>query len=156
MMLQFTVPGKAIPQGSKRHVGHGIMVESSRELGPWRERVALAAHNAMLAAGAKPFVGAVAVGLEFVLPRPKSTPKRRTPPAIKRPDLDKLGRAIFDALTGAVLLDDAQVVDLHAHKRLAESGETPCVTVTIEEFPMTQCPGTRISIVTPSKPAGIE
>jgi crossover junction endodeoxyribonuclease RusA len=109
------------------------MVESSRELGPWREWVALAAHNAMLAAGADPFVGAVAVGLEFVLPRPKSTPKRRTPPAIKRPDLDKVTRAVLDAITGVVLLDDAQVVDLRVSKRLAGVGKTPGVTITVEQ-----------------------
>ncbi|HWT48541.1 MAG TPA: hypothetical protein VN255_08185 [Mycobacterium sp.] len=72
MILKFTVPGKPVPQGSKRHVGRGILVESSRELGPWRERVALAAHHAL--AGAAPFVGAVAVGLEFVLPRPINYP----------------------------------------------------------------------------------
>jgi crossover junction endodeoxyribonuclease RusA len=133
MRLQFVVPGKPAPQGSKRHVGHAVMVESSRELGPWRERVALAAHNAMTVAGTTPYTAAVSIGLCFVLPRPKNTPKRRTPPAAKRPDLDKLTRSVLDAITGVVLLDDAQVVDLHAHKRLAGLGETPGVTVTIEE-----------------------
>jgi crossover junction endodeoxyribonuclease RusA len=131
MTLKFTVPGKPAPQESKRHVGHGIMVESSHELGLWRERVALAAHHAL--DGATPFVDAVSVGLEFVLPRPKSTPKRRTPPAIKRPDLDKVTRSVLDAITGVVLLDDAQVVDLHASKRLAGIGETPGVTITVEQ-----------------------
>lgn len=133
MILKFTVPGKPAPQGSKRHVGHGIMVESSRELGPWRERVALAAHNTMTTTGAPPFVGAVTVGLSFTLPRPKSTPKRSTPPAVKRPDLDKLTRAVLDAITNIVLLDDAQVVGLRTCKRLAEIGETPGVTITIKE-----------------------
>jgi crossover junction endodeoxyribonuclease RusA len=132
MRLWFVVPGRPAPQGSKRHVGHGVMVESSRELGPWRERVALAAHNAMLAAEATPFVGAVSIRLCFVLPRPKSTPKRSTPPAIKRPDADKLTRAVLDAITGVLLLDDAQVVDLRAHKRLAGIGENPGVTITVE------------------------
>jgi crossover junction endodeoxyribonuclease RusA len=94
---------------------------------------ALAAHNAMLAAGATPFAGAVAIDLCFVLPRPKSTPKRQTPPAIKRPDLDKVTRAVLDAITGVVLLDDAQVVDLRASKRLADIGETPGVAVTITQ-----------------------
>jgi crossover junction endodeoxyribonuclease RusA len=48
-VITFYVPGKPAPRGSKRHVGRGIMVDSSREVGPWRERVALAAHNAMAA-----------------------------------------------------------------------------------------------------------
>lgn len=47
-VVEFFVPGRPAPQGSKRHVGHGIMVESSRDLGPWRERVALAANPADL------------------------------------------------------------------------------------------------------------
>jgi crossover junction endodeoxyribonuclease RusA len=69
-VIAFFVPGKPAPQGSKRHVGRGIMVESSRDVGPWRERVALVAHNAM--AGRDLLDGAVAVRLEFTLPRPKS------------------------------------------------------------------------------------
>lgn len=126
----FFVPGRPAPQGSKRHVGHGIMVESSREVGPWRERVALAAHNAM--AGSELLAGPVILTLSFVLPRPKSTPKRRTPAAIKRPDVDKLTRAILDAITGTLIVDDAQVTDLHATKRLAELGETPGVKIRVE------------------------
>lgn len=121
------VPGDAAPQGSKRHVGGGRMVESSKALGPWRERVALAAHQH----GYPVLTGPVFVGLEFVRPRPVSTPKRRTPPAIRKPDLDKLNRAILDALTGIAYGDDAQVTELHSIKRLAEIGETPGVWITV-------------------------
>ncbi|WP_331852408.1 hypothetical protein [Mycobacteroides abscessus] len=41
-------------------------------------------------AGRPIFDGPVSVTLQFVLPRPKSAPKSRTPAATKRPDLDKL------------------------------------------------------------------
>ncbi len=129
-VVEFFVPGKPAPQGSKRHVGHGIMVESSRELGPWRERVALAAHAAM--AGSELLAGPVTLALGFVLPRPKSTPKRRTPAATKRPDVDKLARAVLDAVTGVLIVDDSQIVDLHARKRLAELGEVPGVHIRID------------------------
>ena len=37
--LRINVLGTPAPQGSKRHVGRGIMVESSRLVGPWREAV---------------------------------------------------------------------------------------------------------------------
>jgi crossover junction endodeoxyribonuclease RusA len=130
--ITFTVPGKPAPQGSKRHVGRGILVESSKEVGPWRERVALAAHNAM--AGRNLLDGAVHVRLDLTLPRPKSAPKRSTPPAVKRPDVDKLARAILDAITGIIVRDDSQIVDLHATKRLAELGETPGVAITVEQL----------------------
>jgi crossover junction endodeoxyribonuclease RusA len=129
MTITFFVPRRPAPQGSKRHVGRGILVESSREVGPWRERVALVAHNVM--AGSGLLDGATGVRLEFVLPRPKSAPKTRTPPAVKRPDVDKCARAVLDALTGVVIVDDAQITDLHAVKRLAEVGETPGVWITV-------------------------
>ncbi|MCV7424379.1 RusA family crossover junction endodeoxyribonuclease [Mycobacterium yunnanensis] len=127
----FFVPGAPAPQGSKRHVGRGILVESSKAVGPWRERVALAAHNAM--AGRPLIDGAVTVELNFVLPRPKSTPKTKTPAAVKRPDLDKLERAILDAITGVIITDDSQVVSLCGYKRLAEIGETAGVDIRVEE-----------------------
>jgi crossover junction endodeoxyribonuclease RusA len=130
--FSFYVPGKPAPQGSKRHVGRGILVESSKELGPWRERVALAAHNAML--GQPLLSGAITLTLDFVMPRPKSAPKRSTPPAVKRPDVDKLARAILDAITDVIIADDSQVVDLRATKRLAELGETPGVAITAEQL----------------------
>ncbi|OMB79239.1 RusA family crossover junction endodeoxyribonuclease [Mycolicibacterium conceptionense] len=127
--VQFFVPGKAAPQGSKRHVGRGILVESSKEVGPWRERVALAAHEAM--AGRPVIDGAVSVTLAFVLPRPKSAPKTRTPLATKRPDLDKLERACLDALTDVVFADDSQVISLLGFKTIAEIGQAPGVTIRV-------------------------
>ena len=125
------VLGIPAPQGSKRHVGRGILIESSREVGPWRERIALAAHSAMYCAG-QPLLGsAVDVRLDFVMPRPKSMPKNRTEPAIKRPDLDKLARAVLDAITSVVIADDSQVVGLRATKRLALPDEQPGVEVSV-------------------------
>jgi crossover junction endodeoxyribonuclease RusA len=129
VVVEFFVPGKPAPQGSKRHVGRGIMVESSREVGPWRERVALAAHQAMHRLPV--ITGAVTLALTFVLLRPKSTPKRRTPAATKRPDVDKLARAVLDAITDVVIVDDAQVINLRATKRLAELGESPGVKIRV-------------------------
>lgn len=140
--INFFVPGKPAPQGSKRHVGNGRMIESSREVGPWRERVALVAQQGMDASAAvnarnpcaEPlgmFSGAVRVRLDFILPRPKSTPKRSTPPAVKRPDVDKLVRACLDALTNVIITDDSLVVDLSSRKRLAEIGETPGVHIEV-------------------------
>jgi crossover junction endodeoxyribonuclease RusA len=121
--LDTFIPGKPAPQGSKRHVGHGILTESSKAVGPWRTLVAWHVAQQWRAA---PLDGPIAVRLEFVMPRPSSTPKKKvTPPAIKRPDVDKLQRAIFDAVTGVLWRDDAQVVDVCATKRLAELDELP-------------------------------
>ncbi|BCP41382.1 hypothetical protein MINTMi27_14750 [Mycobacterium intracellulare] len=136
-MISFFVPGKPAPQGSKRHVGRGILIESSKEVGPWRERVALVAHGTMAAErdicgqGLIEKPQQVELNLWFVLPRPASAPKTKTPPATKRPDIDKLARAVLDALTDVVFQDDSQVTSMALTKRLADPGEQPGVTVQI-------------------------
>lgn len=120
--LDLFVPGRPAPQGSKRHVGNGVLVESSKAVGPWRTLVAWHVAQRWRTA---PMDGPVAMHLEFVMPRPASCPKRSTPPAIKRPDVDKLIRAVLDSVTGVLFRDDSQVVSLKAVKRIAEIDELP-------------------------------
>lgn len=117
--IEVFVPGRPAPQGSKRHVGRGILIESSKAVGPWRERVDILSRKLMKDAGFGVFTGPVEVRAEFVMPRPKSAPKTRTPAATKRPDLDKLLRAALDAISGPVIADDSQVISIDATKRLA-------------------------------------
>lgn len=92
------------------------MIESSKELGPWRERVALVAHGEMQGSTILPRTQPVLVDVIFYMPRPASLPKKVTA-MVKRPDVDKIGRAILDALTDVCFEDDSQVVDLLLHKR---------------------------------------
>lgn len=125
------VPGRPAPQGSKSYKGHRggkpILIESSKAVGPWREQIAWMARSR---GGMLP-PGPVRAELVFVMPRPKQTPKR-TPPAIKRNgDLDKLVRAVFDAITDVWIHDDAHITHLGAHKRIAELGEQSGVNITI-------------------------
>jgi len=124
------VRGVAAPQGSKRHVGKGVMIESSAKVKPWRESIRW---SIMEVWRGPQITGAVLVRLDFVMPRPASTPKRRTPCAIKRPDLDKLSRACLDAIGSAgVYADDSQVVELRATKRIAEIAEVPGCRIAVE------------------------
>lgn len=129
--LSLFVPGHPAPQGSKRHVGGGIMIESSKKVKPWRSDI----RSALLDATGQPlrfFDGAVNVQLVFIMPRPLSTPKRTTPPATKKPDLDKLTRAVFDAIGSAgIWRDDSQVIGAVVSKRIAEIGETGGCRLTI-------------------------
>lgn len=100
------------------------MVEMAKDLPAWREAIRWTAVNSWR--HQPPLDGGVSCHLVFVMRRPLSTPKRFTPPAVKKPDADKLARGALDALTSAgVWRDDSQVVDLHVTKRLAEIGETP-------------------------------
>jgi len=68
---------------------------------------------AQTAASGMLFVGAVVLTISFVLPRPL---KPMSSHHVTLPDIDKLLRAILDALTGTVYVDDKQVVELHARK----------------------------------------
>lgn len=134
-MIRVWVPGKAAPQGSKRHVGGGRMIESSASLADWRDSITWKL-RALPRAERKhwPIDGAVSVQLDFTMPRPVRTPKRRTPAAIKKPDVDKLARAVLDAVGMAGTWgDDAQVIGLHCTKRLAMVDELPGVHIMIEE-----------------------
>jgi crossover junction endodeoxyribonuclease RusA len=129
------VRGIPAPQGSKRHVGGGRMIESSRAVGPWREAVRAQTQNAMHGNGFVPAEGPCAVFINFYLPRPKSTPKKITLP-IKRPDLDKLVRAVLDGMTeGGAWLDDAVVVRLQAQKNYAGESNPPGCTIEIRGVP---------------------
>jgi crossover junction endodeoxyribonuclease RusA len=55
--------------------------------------------------------------------------RRRRSAKTTPPDLDKVGRALMDALTGVVYRDDAQVIRLDAGKSYGDPG----VAITIEE-----------------------
>ena len=132
--MRIVVRGIPAAQGSKRHVGGGRMVESSRAVGPWREAVRAETQCAMT--DCPPLEGAVMVYTGFILPRPKTLPKRVKRPS-KRPDLDKLIRAVLDGLTaGGAWYDDAQVTSLTAQKQYADADHgTGCV---IEVHPLSE------------------
>jgi Holliday junction resolvase RusA-like endonuclease len=131
-VLQIAVLGTPAPQGSKRHVGHGVMVESSKKLRPWRDAVRFAA--AYACDGRPPIDEPVRVSMVFTFQRPAShfgtgrnagqirDQAPRAPQGM--PDLSKLVRSTEDALTDAgVWRDDARVVSLDAAKVYA--GEHP-------------------------------
>lgn len=105
------VYGTPAPQGSKKHVGRGIMVESSKKLAPWREDVRQAALKWREYHGQHTFDGPLAVSMIFTLRKPTSAPKTRRVWPTKYPDLSKLLRSTEDAITSAGLwADDARVV----------------------------------------------
>lgn len=129
--LQIVVHGTPAPQGSKRHLGNGIMVESSKKVNPWRQDVRAAALDAIEAGGETFPTGGVVLDVTFRLARPKGhyrtgrhasslRPSAPSFPSVK-PDVSKLMRSTEDALTEAgVWRDDAQVVDGIVRKRYAD------------------------------------
>ena len=124
-MIEFRVYGMPAPQGSKRHVGHGVMIESSKKVKPWREAVVWAVRGMLTPEEAPPHVaGPVSMDLTFTLPKPKSAPKTRRTLPDRKPDLDKLCRSTLDALvTAGVIEDDARVVWMRASKTFPNEGQ---------------------------------
>ncbi|WP_050800432.1 RusA family crossover junction endodeoxyribonuclease [Streptomyces himastatinicus] len=132
--LAIAVYGTAGPQGSKSPVGWGrsrktgknipLMKESSAKVKPWRDKVSAAITAAILRGDAKPLHGAVYAEITFTMAKPGSRPKRRrTYPAVS-PDIDKLERATYDAITTAKAWeDDGRVIE--NHNRKVYPGEHP-------------------------------
>lgn len=116
--LTITVHGhRPAPQGSKRHIGRGRLIEQSKRVKPWRDAV----HDATTAIvnGADPLDGPLAVEVVFTVRKPASAPKHRItwPTTRDSGDLDKLLRSTFDALTtGGAIADDSRVVEVTASK----------------------------------------
>ena len=128
------VPGQPVPQGSKsafisKSTGRPVVVDKDVRLPRWRAKITSAAidrqaeimHTHPHLYSHLPFRGPIGIKVEFIMPRPKHhfgtgknadvlKPSSPRYPATM-PDIDKLLRAIFDALTDAqVWKDDGQVV----------------------------------------------
>ena len=101
--VRIRVNGTPVQQGSKNATvrgGKAVMYEAAaKKLTPWRTAVAKAAR--LQNPGHQPFVGPVIVEAVFSMPRPKSGEGARRPYPSVAPDLDKLTRAIGDALKTA-------------------------------------------------------
>lgn len=147
--VSFFVPGRPRPQGSKRPIprpnGGISLVEQSAHIVEWRARVAGFAALAWGTTTATELP--VRVTALFVLRRPKShysKAKRSAgrlakhapayPIAKCMGDIEKLERAIYDALTGVALIDDGQVVSNHNDKVWGAIDEPEGVHITVEEI----------------------
>jgi crossover junction endodeoxyribonuclease RusA len=141
--VEFTVLGVPQPQGSKtivmRKGKRPVLREDNPQTTPWRSTVVAAAVDAMNSRQLRS--GPLRLQVVFVFPRPaghygtgRNHGKLKPSAALyvpKRPDVDKLLRAVGDALTGVVWRDDAQVVIVQAEKHY---GEPPCAHVIVEEL----------------------
>lgn len=110
--IAFTVFGTPTPQGSmkaffKSGMKRPIVTADNAKTKPWKQQISATA--LALSVKCQPREIAIAMTLDFYFTKPASVSKRRAYPTVK-PDVDKLVRAILDALTGVLYADDAQVV----------------------------------------------
>lgn len=121
--MTFEVPGPLATQGSHRigrgRAGRAVVVPvSSAKLAEYRRRVATAARAKVWRDRSFPFSGPVRLEIDFFRTPPKRGNLPRYPST--RPDIDKLARAVLDALSGVLYHDDGQVVELILTKRWGE------------------------------------
>lgn len=124
-MTTFFVEGLPAPQGSKKYVGNGRMIESSKHLPAWRDAVKEAAQQH----AETPIDQPVTVMVDFFMPKPKK-PMFDYPATA--PDCDKLQRAIGDGLEqGGLLRNDARIVKWVACEWWAEPDEPTGALITV-------------------------
>ena len=131
-IISFTVYGKSEPQGSTRAFirgGRPITTSDNKGLKAWREDVANVAQQHIPPDGL--LDGAVVLRVRFVFFRPKSVSAKKRPHHTVKPDLDKLIRAIGDALKGKIYTEDARVVKIEA---LKVYGDQPRVDIMVYPY----------------------
>jgi Holliday junction resolvase RusA-like endonuclease len=146
--LVIDVAGKPVTQGSKNVGRYGGVYESaSADLKTWRGAVAVATVKAIRDQWrsfdiACPAGTPVQVEITFLFARPAGHFTRGASRSLRpnipahpatRPDIDKLTRAVLDALkTGRAYSDDGQVVDLIVRKRYTTGAMLPAGGAHIE------------------------
>lgn len=137
MTLTFFAEGISRPQGSKRSLGNGRMIEASPHIKTWRQDVRSAAQSHRPAMWDT--VSPMSVSISFCFVRPKSHYNSKGLLTTKAPtlatsrsigDIDKLIRGLLDALTTVLFDDDSQVVEVSAIKRYCTATERPGAIIT--------------------------
>lgn len=102
-------------QGSLKHIGRGRLIHTNKdEIEDWRSAVRnrVDDYRERHPGHGLPYEGAVVMRLVVSLRRPPSVSRRKRPYPSVAPDVDKLMRAVGDALQKCgVVIDDAQIVD---------------------------------------------
>lgn len=139
--ITIRVAGRPQQAGSKRAFKAGsrvLITDANKLLLPWQQAIRHAAAIA-LPMGFEPFRVPVFVKASFYFARPQGHYRtgrqagQCKPDApywhAAAPDLDKLCRAVGDALTGVVVADDRLIAGWHAWKRYSDSTEGAIIVV---------------------------
>jgi crossover junction endodeoxyribonuclease RusA len=132
--LRFIIPGKPCTQGSKDQFGR----EANKRLPGWRSDARQAARDSIRGSWDLSLPYQVAFSAFYARPKNHTIGGRGLILKADAPDfpgrvgdIDKVARALLDAMTHVLWNDDDQVVDLHGRKRYAGLGMMPCLCVTV-------------------------
>ncbi len=135
--LTFVVYGLPAPQGSKRSLGNGILVESSKAVKPWRQDVKHAALACLPPDWDTTTPMSLSIVFRFKRPAAHLGKKGVKPSAPqhntsgRHGDLSKLVRSTEDALTGVAYDDDRQIVTMNLAKRYCTADEPQSAVITV-------------------------
>jgi crossover junction endodeoxyribonuclease RusA len=142
--LAFTVFGVPLTKGNHRALllkgmKFPVITETNRNVASWQQLVAEGANDALRRRPPEDrvmFAAGVRVTIAFYLPRPKKFHKRGVfVPHVTTPDIDRLCRAILDALSSVAYADDKQVTELITGKYYAAIDAPARVDVAVEAAP---------------------
>lgn len=144
MRLTIAAIGRPAPQGSKQLGGAGQLLEQSAYLPAWRQAVKIAAYEEYRRRGIIPSslpvfgpgVPVVIESLTFFV-GPDQCRANGTDEPLGTPDIDKLLRAVLDALGGAkgnhssarCFADDSQVVEIRGLRKVRATTQTGALIV---------------------------
>ena len=135
MTITFHIPGKAV--GKSMRSGRGGLCRYKTK--PTRHWMKLISDLARIVAPATPWEGPVCVCIE-VTRRPLKQSKAKVRTMIDggtlpttKPDLDNYAKAVCDAMSDIIYVDDAQIVRLLVSKRY---GETEGTLVNVTRWPV--------------------
>jgi Holliday junction resolvase RusA-like endonuclease len=127
-MIRFEVLGVPVAKGRARHRHVKTKTGAEFNMAYTPKKTAEAEETfvarALAFAPSAPLAGPIRLSLVFVLPLPKSAPRKLRErlgdpsdmPHVKRPDLDNLEKLVKDACNGVFWIDDSQVFEVTKRK----------------------------------------
>ena len=134
-LIVVEIPGEPCAQGRPRFARRGqhMVAYDPAKSRTWKATAQDHMRHAM--AGSQPMQGPVECELFATFTCPKSDWRKREPVIArwhaKKPDAENVAKAILDAATGVLWLDDAQVSKLEVSKVIASQGAAPGVRVEV-------------------------
>lgn len=128
VLITFNIPGISVPKARPRatNIGNRAVMYTPTQTKQFENYVKLVAAQH---APKELLTSALEVQLDFLLPRPKSLPKKIRY-HIKKPDIDNLTKSVLDALESIIYVNDAQIISLQVTKDYG----IPLCRVRVEEW----------------------
>jgi crossover junction endodeoxyribonuclease RusA len=143
-VINMFVPGVPQAKGNVRMSASGHYYDTNRRLKGWLNAIQAKAIGEMSGRGWPMLTTPVHVNAVFSFPRPlkhhannrRDRPIRKDAPMLhaKQPDIDKVIRAVLDAMTGVVYTDDNLVSKIDAIKLWASDQDDAGVHISVFEL----------------------